>query len=163
MRLIPFESLSCKTNLKPDEILDSLSEVIEPKQIFRFSERLNDALYEGVIDGNSFSIQRTASNGLSLKPQIIGIIESDSFGTVVHLKVRFTYFALGIIFCLIAASLISLLSFYPDYSTKWGPYLTLIPFVGGTVIIYSIVLFIFNNEIKRSTKFFSELLDSKLT
>jgi len=48
MRLIPFESLSCKTNLKPDEILDSLSEVIEPKQIFRFSERLNDALYEGV-------------------------------------------------------------------------------------------------------------------
>ena len=83
MRFLPIENVVYKTSLKEDEIIERLSENVEPEKIFGFGNNSAKS-YRGKIIGQHFKIRRTTSHFMSKNyryyffPQINGVITNNS-------------------------------------------------------------------------------------
>ncbi len=96
------ENLRYSTQFDQAELLERLNELIEPKQFIRFDLLLNKPSkpYEGVINGNIFKMNRIRSNRRTFLLRIKGVIAADTYGSIVHVKMRLhpaAYFALFVL------------------------------------------------------------------
>jgi hypothetical protein len=91
MLFLPFESLTIKTNLNPDQVRERLSNVIEPPKRFRssgiFSKRSSKP-YEGTISGNRFRINKIINYQNSFLPIIEGEICPETMGCRIKIKMN---------------------------------------------------------------------------
>lgn len=101
LNFLPYENLIYTTHLSKEEILKQLQEVTEPKKNLRwkgiFADK-NHLPYEGIINQDSFKINRITDDRNSFLPQIEGRIEAEVEGnkkqTRIHIKMRLHTFVL---------------------------------------------------------------------
>ena len=166
MNLLPFESITYRTHLAPEYVLELIKRAIEPKKTFRIisifgSDKYKD--YEGKIDENGdFEISRIISYRNSFLPVIKGKIEQDISGSTITVKMRlhlvvmfFMMFwcgavGIGFMVAMVFQSLgneIQALNFIPLAMFFFGYGLTM----GG-----------FKYESNKSKKFLAKLFDTEL-
>lgn len=90
MKFLPIENLTFRTKLSKSEIIGRLAGNIEPERIFRFSmfSGKSSKSYEGQIKGDSFDIKRIITYRNSFLPRITGVMETDSYGMTIKVKMR---------------------------------------------------------------------------
>ena len=90
MKFLPTENITYKTRLNEDEIIRRLSDHIEPEKTFRFGIFSSDSpiSYEGQINGQTFNIRRITRYQNSFLPRIYGVLERDSDGLTIKVKMR---------------------------------------------------------------------------
>ncbi len=97
MLFLPFESLTIKTNLNPDQVRERLSNVIEPPKRFRssgiFSKRSSKP-YEGTISGNRFRINKIINYQNSFLPIIKGKIYPQVISCSINVTLKLHIFVL---------------------------------------------------------------------
>jgi len=165
MKYLPFENITYKTKLDSEEIVNKLIEVTEPKKTFRTKGIFgngNHKPYEGSINGTSFTINRIIGYRNSFLPRINGIIERDSNGTKIKVKMRLHIFVIvficiwfggvGIGGIAVLASLFTNESFEP---------MALIPF-GMLLFGYALVTGGFKVESIKSKKYLAQLFEAKI-
>ena len=164
MKYLPFENITYKTQLDPEEILKRLSEITEPKKTIRMKGIFgnNDHKpYEGRISKNTFSINRIIDYRNSFLPTIKGIIEKDMKGTKVTVKMRLHEIAMVFMFIWFGivgiASLFFLASMYNNQDFE--P-LILIPF-GMLILGYVLVTGGFKYESVKSKKYLAQLFEAR--
>ena len=86
LTFFPHRHLQVRTPLPCDEVLRRLSEVVEPKQWFRFPFFGKHRPYEGVVSANGFRISRVIDYRNSFLPMIDGRVSPDAHGTVVDVS-----------------------------------------------------------------------------
>ncbi|MEM6264266.1 MAG: hypothetical protein AAGI38_17255 [Bacteroidota bacterium] len=98
MKYLPYENLTYRTPLTPEEILKRIDDVIEPKKMFRmkggFWGNSDHKPYEGSIKDLSFKMTRIISYRNSFLPVIKGKIGRDINGTKVEVSMRLNSFVL---------------------------------------------------------------------
>jgi hypothetical protein len=96
MKFLPTENITYKTKLKEDEIVKRLSDIIETEKIFRSGifSRGSTKSYQGQIHGQTFKIQRIISYRNSFLPRINGVIERDSDGMAIKVKMKLHTFVI---------------------------------------------------------------------
>ena len=87
MLFAPFERLTIETALPPEEVRRRLEQVIEPKQMFRFSSRDHKA-YQGNLNNDRFEVSRIIHYRNSFLPVIKGEIRPGLGGTVVAITMQ---------------------------------------------------------------------------
>ncbi len=165
MKYLPFENITYKSKLESEEILKRISEIIEPRKMFRtirFFESNNHKPYEGTITGNSFKITRIIGYRNSFLPRIKGIVEKDFNGTNVNVKMRVNTFVIvfmliwlgGVgIGCLVALTLM--------FNNKHFEPMTLIP-LGMLIFGYALVTGGFKYESVKSKEYLAKLFDAEI-
>jgi hypothetical protein len=165
MRFLPTENIILKTNLKETEIIDRLSNFVEPKKTFRFGMLGNEATkpYEGRINDLTFDITRIITYKNSFLPRINGVIHHEYNGTTITVKMRLHSFVVVFIFiwcggvglgCI--AVLKTLLA-----DNKFHP-ASIIPF-GMLIFLYALTMAAFKYESKKSKKDLQTLFDAEIT
>ena len=105
MKYLPFEKITLETKLTEEEVINRLSDFIEPDDFFRFrmfSFNEPEKLYEGKINGKEFRMNRIVGGRRNVVPVVLGEIENDLDKTIINLTIRLTTLNL-IILCLICA------------------------------------------------------------
>ncbi len=158
MKYLPFENITYRTKLEPEEIQKRINEVVEPKKTFRMTGifgRRNHKPYEGSINGNSFSIMRIISYRNSFLPIINGIIEKDFNGNKINVKMRLNIFIMVFMFIWFAGVVIRCISVlasgFKFGSNSFEP-MSLIPF-GMIIFGYALVTGAFKYESNKSIKY----------
>ena len=101
MSYLPYENITFKTALNPEEVQSRLAEAIQPNRTFSMKGvwgSKNHKPYEGSINGMSFNISRIIGYKNSFLPSIKGNIEKDFPGTAIHVKMRLNPFVLVFMF-----------------------------------------------------------------
>src|SRR4051812_42037105 len=96
MKFLPIENITYKTKLKTNEVVERLSDVIEPGKTFRLGIFGNNStkLYQGDISDLTFDIRRIISYRNSFLPRISGVIQNDFNGTTITVKMRMHIFVI---------------------------------------------------------------------
>lgn len=152
MKYLPFKNIIYKTKLSSEEVLNRLDKSVTKH--FRRSDTVahEHKLFEGIIDGKSFKIQRIIGYRNSFLPQIIGHIENDRFETRISIRMKphisilvfMTFY-----FVFIAIGLVALIS-YSINSGEIKPFIFL-P-VGMFLFGYGLIVGGFKYESKKSKK-----------
>ncbi|NEQ53189.1 MAG: hypothetical protein F6K11_24140 [Leptolyngbya sp. SIO3F4] len=165
MKYLPFENITYKTQLDPDEILKRLSEVIEPKKTIRMKGMFgnnNHKPYEGRISKNIFIINRIITYRNSFIPTIKGIIEKDNDGTKIHVKMRLHEVAMVFMFIWFGGVGIALLIFLVSmFNDQHFEPIILIPF-GMLIFGYVLVTAGFKYESIKSKKYLTQLFEAEI-
>lgn len=98
MNFLPFENIVFETELDRTEVIERISQTIEPQKTFRFGSKSNKT-YEGSVKENQFHINRIISYRNSFLPQIIGEIHEVDGKTMIMIKMRLHLFV-SIFFCI---------------------------------------------------------------
>ena len=164
MKFLPTENITYKTKLKENEIVDRLSNIIEPEKTFRFEIFGNSStkLYEGKINNLTFDIKRIITYRNSFIPRISGVINHDFDGTTIKVKMRLHIFVI-IFICIwssgvglgclaVLTSLLADGTFHPA---------TIIPF-GMLIFMYVLTMGAFKYESNISKKGLQELFDAEI-
>ena len=90
MILAPFENLTYTSSLSEKELIESISENIEPKRAYRKKSfgKSNTKPYEGSINGSEFKVNRIINYRNSFIPIISGFISQTTRGSRVMVKMR---------------------------------------------------------------------------
>lgn len=165
MNLLPYENITYKTALTPEQIVEKIQNVIEPKKTFRmtgiFSSK-DHRPYEGEVDHNSFDIRRIIGYRNSFLPIIKGQIEQDINGTTIIVKMRVHYFVT--VFMLVwygslgSAFLGIFFSALFDGSFEYIGLFPLAMFFFG----YLMTIVGFKSESEKSKKFLAKVFDSEI-
>jgi len=161
---LPFENITYKTKLNSEEILRRMSKIIEPKQAFRvtwFFKNNNYKPYEGNINSNSFSISRIIGYRNSFVPTIKGVIEKDSNGTIINIKMRLHALVIAVLFVWFGGMIINCLIAIPSiYNNQDFKPMSLIHF-GLLIFGYVLVTSGFKYESRKSKKHFTGLFEAE--
>ena len=168
-KFLPFENFNLRTNLTKAEVLDRITNNIEPKKTFQFSffPKKRTKPYEGKIIGNSFEISRIIYYRNSFVPFIKGSIHSDDHGTEIAIAMRL--FTSVIIFTLLwfgAAALICIGALVAAFvqSTEGfqhGAWLVVVIPFSMIIFLHIMIRGAFKMESIQSKKFLMELLEAK--
>ena len=175
MKYLPIENITYQTKLDYEEVLNRLNKVVEPVknivegEFFKKEHLLKseDKPYKGSINGNSFSISRIVYARKPFLPRISGVIQKDSNGTKVNIKMRLHSFIM--IFCGIwfwftgafAYAFIKLPLIYNGDLDGISRLLSLIP-IGMLILLYAIMVHLFRNESTVSKKYFAQLFEAEI-
>ena len=88
MIFLPYEKLTIKTKLRPEEVLQNLNNVVEPRKHFRGWKKTSEKSYEGNVEGLSFNLFRIIYYRNSFLPVIKGKIESDIGGSSIQISMH---------------------------------------------------------------------------
>ena len=162
MKYLPFENITYKTKLEPEEILKRLRNHLEPKKMFRkrgiFKKETYKA-YEGTIDGSTFSINRIIAYKNSFAPRINGTITKGINRTEIKVKMRlhpFVYFFMVIWISFLAVFGLVFLNISDNINNP--QYFSYLPF-GMLLFGYILATGGFKYESIKSKKFFTELFE----
>ena len=99
MKYLPFEHIIYRTNLPEQEVIQRLSDHVQPKKWGFRNNRTKD--YEGFVEGDRFEINRIIENRNSFLPQINGVVQKKNNETEIEVTMRLQGFVLGflIMFC----------------------------------------------------------------
>ena len=165
MKFLPIENLSYQTNLSVDEVMSRLSKYIEPKKAFRFGlfGKAATKPYEGQIIGHSFEINRIINYRNSFLPQITGVIEGNTTGTTIKVKMRMHIFVIAFIcFWLFGVGIAGFAFLYQGISDSSYSLFTFIP-LGMLLFLYALMMFGFKLESSRSKKDLQNLFEVRST
>jgi hypothetical protein len=167
-KILPFENYVLTTKLSVDEVLNRLSNNIENKQGFSFSNlsRTYTKAYTGKIIGTTFTMTRNINYRNSFLPEITGQITTYLGQTQVNIKMRpvisvlvFISLWLGIIgLVCIGILLAGIFQFKQVIQNGFSPML-FIPF-GMFAFSRWLTHFAFKGESKYSKEFLARLLES---
>ncbi|UUC47155.1 hypothetical protein [Flavobacterium cerinum] len=89
MKLLPYGKITYRTKLTEAEVVHNLSEQVRIWGIDRSgnSEANASKRYEGSIGKQSFDIKRVITYRNSFRPAITGIIDKESKGTIIQVKI----------------------------------------------------------------------------
>lgn len=89
MKLLPYGKITYLTKLTEAEVVHNLSEQVRIWGIYRSgnSEADSSKRYEGNIGKKSFDIKRVITYRNHFSPAITGIIDKDSKGTIIQVKI----------------------------------------------------------------------------
>ncbi|MCW3090548.1 MAG: hypothetical protein JWP81_1617 [Ferruginibacter sp.] len=167
--LLPYENYTLITRLTTADVQKRLSDNIEPNKAYRFNPfGENIKPYEGVISGNTFTINRIIHYRNSFLPIITGQIADDAGKTCIKIKMRLHLLVLIFVsfwlyttgkFCVIVLTQNpSLKDLHPHPDASINP--SLIPFIMFTVMLV-MTLGGFKTESKKSKRFLSSLLEEE--
>jgi len=150
-----------KTRLTEDEIINQLSESIDPVQLVRwsgFEKPLKQ--YEGQITGQSFQMNRIVRN--SFKPMISGIVEKDHGATIIRVNMKIHTFVLAFMGIMLGIGLLGYTAFlivtFDRLQFNAGSLFPLtVPAILCIVAISS-----FNSECGRSTKDLQQIFEAEV-
>jgi len=92
MKYLPFENITLHTQLSVEEVIERLSENLEPREIFPFMLNRDRKTYEGYIKHNQFNINKVIQGRDSFRPMIKGELQENEAGTTIEIKMRFHIF-----------------------------------------------------------------------
>jgi hypothetical protein len=164
MRFLPYESFVMRSNLKEDELIVRLKEIIIPTRTFRFHiiGIKSSGKYEGQLNERTFQINRIISYRNSFLPQIIGEIEPQFNGSLIRIKMRlhlivliFISIWLGVVGLISASIVVSSILFgsFPGFA--------FVP-LGMFVFGYLLTLLAFKVESSRSKQDLKKLFESEI-
>ena len=96
MKFLPLENITYRTRLKEEEIINRLSDHIEPEKKIRLVsfDSGSTKAYEGQINAKSFNIKRIITYRNSFSPRISGVINKDFEGLKISVKMRMHIFVI---------------------------------------------------------------------
>jgi hypothetical protein len=95
MKYLPFENITFKTKLTPQEVMERLQRVVEPErsfQLFRASRTRREKPYQGFVYRSSFLATRNIQYRNSFNPTISGTVLTGDDHTTVNIKMRLPLF-----------------------------------------------------------------------
>ena len=169
MKLVPYEQLTIRTSLSPEDAIKRIRENVEPERHFR-GWGPSEKPYQGDVLPSAFLITRIIQYSNSFLPIIRGYIQPDVNGSVIRIMMRprvrvllFMVFwlslaGLGFLFTLGLFVNPSLQAINLNKEPS-SPILILIP---AGLLVYGYLLFYggFKVESVKSKKFFYELLQA---
>jgi len=164
MKFLPFENLKFSTQIKEEEILKRLNNLVEAKSGFSFFNFYdpNSKPYRGEIGGTHFKIKRRIFYRNSFLPVITGDIEQDILGTTIHVKMRLTIYTTVFLcfWCAILGPLsVGFLRF--GFASKTFDAFQLIP-CGMLLFAYAMTMIFFKIESRRSIKDLKKAFDAEV-
>jgi len=161
MRILPYEDYQLITSLPEKEVVELISQQIEPAPALRLSQSkraTNRKPYEGEISGNIFKIIRIIRYRNSFVPMIFGTIEKQGAVTRIHVEMRIMPLATLFIAFLMGIILIMGISFLVIglHDQRFLPALA-VPLM-MLAFGYFMVYWGFKSESAKSKKFLNELL-----
>src|SRR5438874_1006309 len=90
MRLFPYEKYYLKTKLTPDEVIQRLSDSIEPRKYFTpgFLRTSSSKEYEGVILKDTFHINKIPILDPVFSLRIFGAVKRTTTGSLLYIKIE---------------------------------------------------------------------------
>ncbi|MEQ8462448.1 WD40 repeat domain-containing protein [Coleofasciculus sp. E1-EBD-02] len=95
MQLLPYSSLTLKSNEPLPDVINKLNAHIEAPKTFRWTFSRNHAPYAGRISSDGFEVRRIIHHRNSFLPTIRGRFESGSQGTVIRITMRLHPLVIG--------------------------------------------------------------------
>ena len=171
MNFKPFDNFVLTTCISPDEVLERINSIHEPKRSRRWDwiERMfgnNIAPYEGNAWSDGFVINRVAGQRTRYMPKIKGQFFANDGITTVNVSVRLGTISIVLLIVeLLVASFISLFTmaiFLHEITTPSFHYGSLLLFtpVVMFVIIYWLIIDSCKTELRESSRFLCELLEA---
>lgn len=166
-KYLPIEKFVYVTRLRPDEVLDRLESVTEPRKnlrigVFSLFSADRHREYEGEIRENAFRISRIIYYRNSFLPTIQGSVSEDDGRTLIRVKMQLNDFVK--VFVIIWMSLVSIavigMTLAVLTSRTFHPTL-LIPY-GMWVFGYLLTVVAFKLEALKSKRFFATLLQAEI-
>jgi len=154
MKYLPFENITLHTQLSVEEVIERLSENLEPRKYSPFNNRTLKKIFAGHIEHNTFNISRWVRYGKYSNTIIKGeLYEDGNTATTIEVKVR-----LHLLICIIvifACSTLLITGFIPNY-----PFL--IQNLFTILFIYVIIIGQFNRDSTQSKKHLVELFEAEI-
>jgi hypothetical protein len=165
MPWLPFENITYRTKLSPEEVLYRLEQVMQPSKpfhiigLFRRSEAHQ---YEGSFNENSFNIIRLIAYRNSFLPRIKGVIKKDISGTLIEVNMRLHPFVLAFLCIWMGGVTLACLSILPTlFSGKDVGSTMFIPFA-MLLFAYLLSTGAFKVESGKSKKDLAKLFDASI-
>lgn len=165
--ILPFEKITLESKLDSAELLERISQVVEPEKTFRTSSLFsskNHLPYEGEFDESSFRLSKINSYRNDASPVIYGEIKKTKNGSqiVVQMRLRAVVIVFLCVFLVVIAILGLSTSLASETSTLDPDRIInslryILPF-GGSLL--AIVLFHF--ESSKSIKYLCDLLEAEV-
>lgn len=168
MKFFPSEKITYKTKLKEDEIVNRLSQIMEPEKRIRLHlfQKGDSKSYEGKMVGRIFKMTRIIRYRNSFLPIINGTIIPDFDGTTIEVKMRLHPFVavfigiwMGGVFL---ACLLMLIEILRTFQTKGFQPMLLIPF-GMLLFGYVLTMAGFTYESKKTKKDLQRIFEAEIT
>ncbi len=161
---LPFERLTIKSYLGPEEVRQKLSLIVGPRQIHRDGATSRKP-YQGELNENSFEISPVIDYRNSFLPVVKGEIRPEIDGTSIHITIRmnaiveiFMVLLLGfdasMFFLLLCGWLFSVGTFYVS------PYVAILIPIGLFIVQYVFSTSLFKLESVKSRSFLEDLFKS---
>ena len=165
MKFLPTENITYKTKLKDTEVINRLSDLVEPERKFRLGLLSSGSTkpYEGQISGQTFDIKRIIRGRNSFLPIIKGIIQRDLNGTTITVKMRlhiFVMFFLCIWCAVVGLGCIAFLT--KAFNNSKFDTTAIIPF-GMLLFAYVLTMVGFKSESNKSKKDLQKLFEAETT
>jgi hypothetical protein len=162
MKYLPTENITFKTELTEKEIINRLSDLIQPAKTFRFGifSPSSSKSYEGLINGQTFDIKRIISYRNSFLPRINGIIERDVDGSRIKVKMRLHTFVTVFLCIWCGGAGFACVAFLSQAfrNSKFNPG-ALIP-LGMLIFVYGLVMAGFKYESSKSKQYLRSIFEA---
>ncbi|MFZ4927644.1 hypothetical protein [Chryseobacterium sp. Mn2064] len=157
MKYLPFEHIIYRTDLPEQEVMQRLSDHVQPKKWGFRDNQPKD--YEGFVDGNRFEINRIIENRNSFLPQINGIVQNKNNKTEVEVTMRLQGPVLGflVVFCGFAICF-----FLVVMTTEKKPHITFFMPLFMLLFIYVLSMAGFKWESRKSKAYLKERFEAEI-
>ena len=149
MFYVPYGHIQLLTNVDRESAVKVLADNIEPPKFLK-TYRGNHKFFEGHIEQHRFKVNRVTHYKYTFAAVVIGEFHSHSDKTVLDIKIRFDFAAVGIL--LIIALLIFVFSFWLSFQFYvYSSFPNFIRFIVDTLItpfsiFYLVIIVLFNIE-----------------
>ena len=162
IKLIPYSTIKLKTRHSENDVLYKLSQILEPKNYFRYFWTFKfmeiEMKYEGWMQNNRFKVNRITPNNKSFVTVFEGLVNQGRSKTDVTITVRPSIATLiSVLFGTVLFSLFSAGYLLGRINVPVEPefLVWIIPF-----LLYSIYLMYFNYEYYKSRNFLAAYFDA---
>ncbi len=160
MRMLPFENYCIKTNLGEQDVLEKISNYIDPKNFTgNLGNNASDKPYRGKLEQNNFILQRNINYRNSFQPIISGSVVQGFSGTEIKIRMRMEYTVLVFLFVWLCIALGSavILTFIAIRKNEFEQ-MILIPW-GLFIFGYVLCMFGFKLEAEKSKRFLESIFE----
>jgi len=157
MALLPFERLTLRTPLSPDEVYARLAAAVEPVRWYRSPFSRAHRPYEGEITPNGFKIRRVINYRNSFLPAITGRIRVDEIGSAIELVFRLHVVVAVFMVVWLGGAAAATIVGAAEILRGHAPAVAWIP-LGMLVLGYAMMQGGFVIESRKAKRFFDELI-----
>ena len=161
MAFVPFESVTYETNLKYDQIIKRIREIMGPRRFFRLFGSKSDKAYEGAIKDNYFVLNREITFTNLFTPIMMGKIIKEENKTKIEVKFRLHLLVRIVMLIWLVAVTVILFNNIMKIITNNGTNHNLFTPILVLVIGYVVMTGAFKTESKKDKEYLAELFEVK--